>query len=148
MPNFSPKEYSQQEIVFNPSYQLWQTAQKIQDNYLRWLLRSAVKTVSEMAEVVMLEHYSSILPFKPKNWMMCHQPSTLEEAMVLIEAHTLTEAGAYLFPRFCRYAAEKGWTDLGRKKIPGATLLGGEEEKPVLGWSKSQMSGVFLHPPC
>lgn len=47
-----------------------------------------MNTIAEVVEVLMVEYYPLTLPFKPKNWMMCHQPGTLEEA-VLMEAYAL-----------------------------------------------------------
>lgn len=62
------------------------------------LLTLAAPTVHmavQVAEQGMVEHNVSILPFKPKNWMMCHhQPTVLEEATVLMEAYALAKAPA------------------------------------------------------
>lgn len=34
--------------------------------------------------------------FKPKRWVTCHQPRTLEDTVLLMEAYMLAEAGIYL----------------------------------------------------
>lgn len=54
-----------------------------------------------------MEHYISILPFKTKNWVMCHQLATLEEAVVLMEMYALVEAGAYLIPKVWKGQQDK-----------------------------------------
>lgn len=33
------------------------------------------------------------------NWVLCHQPATLEEAVVLMEAYASTEVGLYIIPK-------------------------------------------------
>lgn len=50
-------------------------------------------------ELVLVERYVAILPFKPRNWVLCHQLATLEEAVTLMEAYASAEAGLYLFPK-------------------------------------------------
>lgn len=45
------------------------------------------------------EHYTALLPFKQKKWVACHQPSTLAEAIVLMQAYMLAKAGHYLTPK-------------------------------------------------
>lgn len=37
---------------------------------------------AQVAKTVMEGHYISVLPFKPKTWVMYHQLATLEEAVV------------------------------------------------------------------
>lgn len=41
----------------------------------------------------------AILPFKPQNWVMCHAPAILKEAMVLMEGYASVEPGVYLIPK-------------------------------------------------
>lgn len=53
----------------------------------------AIQTAEQIVEAIVVEHYMSILLFKPKNWVLCHQPATLEEAIVLMEAYTSAKAG-------------------------------------------------------
>lgn len=48
---------------------------------------------------MMEEHYTAILPFKPKNWVLCHQPSMLEDTIALMEAYAAVEASLYLIPK-------------------------------------------------
>lgn len=64
---------------------------------------------------VMVEH-TAILPFKPQNWMSCHQLSTLEDTIALMEAYGSAEAELHLVP--------KSWKKKG-------TSPGGGECKPV-----------------
>lgn len=45
----------------------------------------------QILEVIMVEHYTAILPFRPPNWVLCNQPETLEEAITLMEAYALAE---------------------------------------------------------
>lgn len=48
------------------------------------------------------------------NWVLCHQPATLEEAITLMEAYTSAEAGLYLMP--CSW--KKGGTKSSRGQGP------------------------------
>lgn len=41
----------------------------------------------QIVEAVMVEHSTSILLFKPKNGVRCHQSSTLEEVIGLVERY-------------------------------------------------------------
>lgn len=93
--NSNPEAYHQllHKLSFGSDYQPCLVAQKVQETCLQWL-HTAVQTASQVIEQEMVQHYMSVLPLKPKNWVMCHQPTTLEEAMVLMEAY----AGAYLIP--------------------------------------------------
>lgn len=45
---------------------------------------------------MIVKHYTTVLPFKPPNWVLCHQPGILEEAITLMEAYASTEPGLYL----------------------------------------------------
>lgn len=113
--NLSPKAYMQQlqEVAFGPDYHLRLVAQKIRAVGLRWLC-PAVQIATLVAEAVLVEHYISMHPFKPNNWVMCHQMATLEEVVVLMEAYSLAEAGAYLIPKAWKGQVEKkdmGWME-------------------------------------
>lgn len=65
---------------------------------LQWLC-PVLQTAAHMSEEVLVEHNISILPFKLKNWVKCHQQDTLEEVVILMEAYALAEVGAYLIPK-------------------------------------------------
>lgn len=92
--NLSPKAYwcRWREVAFGPDYHPHLVAQKIRAAGICWL-RPAVQTAVQVAKAVLSEHYIVILPFEPKNL------ATLEQAMVLMEAYTSAEAGAYLIPK-------------------------------------------------
>lgn len=60
-------------------------------------LHSVSQTVKQIVEEVMVEYWTST--FKPMNWVLCHQPATLEEAVVLMEAYASTEVGLYIIPK-------------------------------------------------
>lgn len=63
----------------------------------------------------------AILPFKPKRWVLCHKPASLEEAIGLMEAYSSAEAGMYLMP--------KSWLSKGdAKERPGARQLEGRSK--------------------
>lgn len=67
-----------------------------------------MQTATQVAEAVLVEHYITMLPFKPKNGVMCHQSASLEEAVVLMEAYASVEVGAYLFPKTWKGQREEG----------------------------------------
>lgn len=94
------------EIDFGPDYQPWAIGQQIRTAGLQWLWPEA-RTKEQVVESVLIEHFMPILPFKPKNWVLCHQPATLEEAIMLMEAYMSVEAGLYLMPRSLKKKAEK-----------------------------------------
>lgn len=100
MLKLSPKIYRRQlgEIAFGPDYHPWLTVQKIRAASLRWLCPT-IQTVARVVETVLMDHCISILPFKPKNWIMCHQPAKLEEVVVLMEVYASAEMGIYLIPK-------------------------------------------------
>lgn len=62
------------------------------------ILHPAVQSAAQGLETVLVEHYISVLCFKPKNWDMCHQPATLEEFIVLMEPYASAEADVYVIP--------------------------------------------------
>lgn len=54
------------KISFGPDDQPQSEAQKVWVACLQWL-HPAVHTAAQVVEPVMVEHYDSILPFKPNN---------------------------------------------------------------------------------
>lgn len=60
-------------------------------------------------KTIMVEHYMAILPFKPNTWVLCHQPTTLEEATFLIEAYEAV---------FDPEGLEEKWQPSGRRGMP------------------------------
>lgn len=62
---------------------------------------------------MLVEHFTATLPFKPKNWVLCHQPQSLEEAVMLMEAYGSAEVGLYLIPKSWKRKGE------GRGALPG-----------------------------
>lgn len=62
----------------------------------------------QTVKAVMVETFPSILLFIPNNWVLCHQPSTLEGAIVVMEAYASAEEGLYLIPKAWRNEREDG----------------------------------------
>lgn len=60
-----------------------------------WGVRSSELVLSAYATC---KHYTMLLPFKPKNWVLCNHPTTLEDVITLMEAYTSVEVGMYLIP--------------------------------------------------
>lgn len=56
---------------------------------------------------MLIDHYIVIFLFKPKNWVMCHQSATLEEAIVSMVEYASAEAEAYLIPKVRKGQVEK-----------------------------------------
>lgn len=104
MLNLSPKAYRRclREIECGPDYQPKAIGQQIRAAGLQWL-RPETRTKEQVVESVLVKHFMAILLFKPKNWVLCHQPATLEEAVMLMEAYTSAEAGMYLIPRHWKH---------------------------------------------
>lgn len=50
-------------------------------------------TKEQILKAIMVGDYTTILLLKPKNYVFCHRPSTLEYTMDLMEAYASTEAG-------------------------------------------------------
>lgn len=73
---------------------------------MHWLCPT-VWTAEQIVEAVMVETHTLIRPFKPKNWVLCHQLSPLKEAIVLMVAYTLAKAGLYLIPNAWKAKGEK-----------------------------------------
>lgn len=61
----------------------------------------------------MVKHCTVLLQFKPKNWVMCHKPVTLEEVIGLMEAYASAESGLYLILKVWGKRGE------GKAGIPG-----------------------------
>lgn len=95
--NLSHKAYRRwlRKIEFGPDYYPHLIGQKIQVASL-WCLRPLTQTKEQIVEALMIEHYTTLLPFKPKNWVLCHNPSTLEKMIALMEAYASVKAGMYL----------------------------------------------------
>lgn len=72
MLNLSPEAYQGRlrEIAFSPDYHPCFVAQKVRAEGL-WWLHLVVQTAMQVAETILIECYVAILPFKPKNWVMC-----------------------------------------------------------------------------
>lgn len=85
-------------MAFGPDFHPRLIAQKIRAAGLWWLC-PAVQSAAQVVEAVLVEHDLSILPFKPPNWVVCHQPATLKELVVLMEVYASAEAGVYLNPK-------------------------------------------------
>lgn len=99
-PNLSLEAYSWRlwDIEFGPDY--YQQLMDIQVACMR-LLQPKILSTEQILEVKMVKPYTTILPFKPPNWVLCHRPGlgTLEETIMLMEVYTSTEAGLYLIPK-------------------------------------------------
>lgn len=48
-------------------------------------------SAEQIIEVIMGECYIFILPFKPPNWVLCHQLASLEDAIILPEVYTFVD---------------------------------------------------------
>lgn len=85
--NLNPEAYQWRlwEIEFGTNYQSRLIAQRIKNTCLKWLCPSE-RTAEEVAQDVCMEHYVTLLPYKPKRWVTCHQPQILEDALLLMEA--------------------------------------------------------------
>lgn len=95
--NLCPEVHSRrlQEIDFGPDLHPRLVDQQIRAAGLRWLCPEA-QTKERIVESALVEHYVAILPFKQKNWVLCHQPATLEEGVTLMEVNASAEGGLYL----------------------------------------------------
>lgn len=93
----------------------------------------------------MVKHYTTILPFKPPNWVLYPQPATLEEVISLMETYASAEAGLYLIPKACkkkgncpsaggeRRSKEKGWGDE-PGRYPEGTEAGHASVRAAASW--------------
>lgn len=139
MLNLSPKVYRRRlcEIDFGPDFQPHLVGQQIRAAGLRWL-RPNTQTKEQTVVSVLAEHYIAILPFKPKNWVLCNEPAILEEAVTLIEAYASAEAGLYFILKSWKHKAElKGqdsrsdWRKNTRKAKPHPGMV--TQERAVEG---------------
>lgn len=73
------------EIDSGTDYYSRLTGQHIQVASMCWM-PPVVLTKEHIVEAIMIEHYMALLPFKPPNLVLCHQPATLEDAVSLMEA--------------------------------------------------------------
>lgn len=85
--NLSPEVYRRRlrEIEFGPEYHPRLTGLQSWAASVRWL-QLALCLAKQIVKAVMVEHYMAILPLKPKHWVLCHQPFTLEKVIVLMDA--------------------------------------------------------------
>lgn len=72
MLNLSPEAYRRRlrEIEFGPDYQPQAIGQKIRAVGLRWL-RPESHSKEQLIEAILVEHFTTILPFKPQNCVLC-----------------------------------------------------------------------------
>lgn len=76
-------------------YQPQLIAQRVKNACVKWL-RPLKWTATEVVEDVCMEYYVALLSYKPKRWVTCHQPQSLEDAVLMMEAYMAAEAGIYL----------------------------------------------------
>lgn len=97
----------------------------------------------------MVEHYTAILPFKRKNWVLCHQSATVENAIAL-EVYVATEARLYLIPKAWKKKGNRSGggdnnaKELGCGEVPRCNpkedeslttlLVGGMKPQGVASW--------------
>lgn len=95
--NPTPEVYCRRlwEIEFGPPYQPWAIGQQIRVVGRVWL-RTESMTKEQIVEAVLVEHFTPILPFNPKSWLLCPQPAKLEEAVIMMEAYACIDAGLHL----------------------------------------------------
>lgn len=62
---------------------------------MRWLWPK-VLFKEQIVETIMVEHYTTILPFKLKNWVLCSQLGPFKETFAPMEVYASAEAGLYL----------------------------------------------------
>lgn len=79
-------------IDFSPDYHPCLIGQHIQAMGLHWLHPDS-QTGEQIVEAAFVEQYVAILTFKPKSWVLCQKPTTLEETINLVEAYSSMEAG-------------------------------------------------------
>ncbi|KAG2470308.1 SCAPE protein, partial [Polypterus senegalus] len=60
----------------------------LKDLFYQWI-KPVTQTKAQMAEILILEQFLTILPDEIKVWIMKHQPKTLEKAIYLAEVYTL-----------------------------------------------------------
>lgn len=62
---------------------------------MKWL-QLEKRTPEDIIETVCDKHYMVMLPYKPKHWVTCYQPKTLEDALGLMKAYMSAEASIYI----------------------------------------------------
>lgn len=65
-------------------------AQKLQDYCWHWL-EPEERMGAHVAEVVVLEQFTQILPSGGREWVNCHHPTSLSEAITLMEDYLTAE---------------------------------------------------------
>ncbi|XP_075768775.1 uncharacterized protein LOC142821515 isoform X2 [Pelodiscus sinensis] len=65
-------------------------AQRVKEAGMRWL-EPETKTGAQVADLVILEQYVSILPAEGQRWVRQHLPETLDEAVTLMEHYLAAE---------------------------------------------------------
>lgn len=116
--NLSPEAYRPRlhKTEFGPDYRPRVIGQKIRAAGLQWLCLD-IQTKEQIVKPILVEHYTVISPFKPQNWVLCHQPTTLEDVVTLMEAYASMENGMYLIHK--------------RKKKPRGPYKGEGQEAQV-----------------
>ncbi|XP_051989667.1 zinc finger protein 445-like [Xyrauchen texanus] len=84
----SPEESRQlfRALKLDKSDRPFAFAQRLRDACRRWLL-SRDRGVEELIDQVVLEQFVQRLPRKTAEWVQCHRPASLEEAVRLAEDH-------------------------------------------------------------
>ncbi|XP_042329940.1 uncharacterized protein LOC121934032 [Sceloporus undulatus] len=82
------------ELRWAPGLHPRTLGQKVKANALRWL-KPAVRSATEVAEQIMIEQYVMALPSSARNWVRCHRPQALDEAMLLMEAFATAEESEF-----------------------------------------------------
>lgn len=67
-----------------------------------------MQTKEQVTEAICVEHYTALPPSMPNKWITCHQPITLEDNIMVMEASMTAEA----------------WGQPGESKCSGRELVG------------------------
>lgn len=80
--NLNSEAYHQwlREIEFGMDFHPCLIGQCIWDACVQWP-QLEEHTKDEIVEAICMEHYVALLPFKPKHWMICHQPRKMPLAL-------------------------------------------------------------------
>lgn len=102
--NINPEAYRiwLQKVEFSTDYQPYMVAHQIKSLAWKWLC-PLERAAEEVAEKVCIEHFVAFLPYKPKQWVTCHQPHAM--GVLVMEAYMSAEAGIYLKKNLQRQAA-------------------------------------------